>query len=671
MPSDSNTRKGPFRGPFKLPGTPRSADEAQAGAATPPPPGPQPETTSSGAESVSEQPEESGERGGAPTPPLSPLLPTAEAAPAAAAPVVLDDGDEGDDVYTPAPRSSPVVEALREAGLYQHALGSGRHRIACPWAVEHAEGPSTQAFYAEPEAANPIGVFRCVHAHAERRDAASLIAHLRLTPAAARGRPRIRVFPGEVDRTSDRTEQVLAADDAYFHAGGPIVRVVERDGVLASELVNDQTLAAILSSKIEWEKPGRANELVRCDPPHNVVQLLMRRQDRPHLPKLEGLARQPFYGPDRVLITSPGYHRETGIYAAFDKEDYEFEVPPGHDPAEHALQYLKWLLGEFPFASDADMSAALAAMLTAAVRPTLPQAPAFSITATRSGSGKSYLANVIALLAGPGDPHNVSYPTNADEATKVVLAMLLERPAVIHFDDMQTDWKSFGALNKALTSPTTTERVLGSSRTATARTNVLFLGTGNNIEPVQDMRRRVVSIRLEPAGETPALRSFRAEGPVEHIRKQRGRVVAAALAIIGGHQAAGRPMKKVPTIGTFEEWSAMCRQPLLWLGEPDPATSLIEQVTNDSDQEALAELLKVWRWNFQFNAVTVRKVVAKAEEHSELMDALAELPIMDGRFINRRRLGWYLRKNAGRRAGGLRIEPGERGERNTWRVVAD
>lgn len=90
--------------------------------------------------------------------------------------------------------------------------------------------------------------------------------------------------------------------------------------------------------------------------------------------------------------------------------------------------------------------------------------------------------------------------------------------AVILFDDMQTDWKSFGALNKALTSATTTERLLGSSRTATARTNVLFLGTGNNIEPEHDMRRRVVSIRLEPLSATPTLTEFAEEGPVEHTQ---------------------------------------------------------------------------------------------------------------------------------------------------------
>jgi hypothetical protein len=563
-----------------------------------------------------------------------------------------------------------VVEALKEAGLYQHTLGEGRHRVTCPWAAEHEEGPSSQAVYAEPDTATPIGLFRCVYAHAEGRDATSLIEHLRLTPAVARAKPRIRVLPGELHLAAAAAERVLATDGTFFHSGGPIVRVVQRPGAgMSCELVNDQTLSAVLSSKIDWEKPHQAKDWVRCDPPQSVVQLLMRGQDRRHLPALAGLARQPFYGPGRRLITSSGYNAETEIYAAFNSQDYKVDVPPGHDPVEHSLEYLSWLIDEFQFASDADRSAALAAMLTAAIRPSLPQAPAFNITATRSGSGKSYLAKVIALLAGPDEPYNVSYPTKADEATKVVLAMLLEKPAVILFDDMQTGWKSFGALNKALTSPTATERLLGSSRTATARTNVLFLGTGNNTEPEQDMRRRVLSVRLAPRSESPALLRYRSEGPLDHIRKHRAAVVGAALTIIGAYQAADYPAIDVPPIGTYEEWCALCRQPLLWLGQPDPATSLIEQLNHDPDQELLGEFLDLWYGRFGSSPMTVRKLLAKANDIHVLMDVLAELPVMDGKYVNPGKLGWYLNKNRGRRANGLRIERADSSERNAWKVV--
>lgn len=489
------------------------------------------------------------------------------------------------------------------------------------------------------------------------------------TLASHGAQPRIRVSPGEIHRIAAAAERVLAADGAYFHAGGPIVRVIDRPGGgVVSEAVNDQTLVTELSSKIYWEKKGQRGEWVRSDPPQSVVQNLMRGQDRPHLKALEGLARQPFLGPDRRFITSPGYHEETGIYAAFNGGDYDLKELT-RDKAEHALDCLQWLIEEVPFASEADRSAALAAMLTAAIRPSIPQTPAFSLTASRSGSGKSYLANIIAAFAGPGDPYITSYPTKADEATKVVVAMLLEKPAVILFDDMQTDWKSFGAINKALTSPTVTERMLGSTRTATARTNVLILGTGNNIEPERDMRRRVLSIRLEPRSETPAFRRYRKDDPVEHLRKHRKGAVGDALTIIGAFLAAGAPHADVKPIGTYDGWSTFCRQPLLWLGLHDPAQSLIDQVTHDPDQQLLEEFLTAWSEIFASRPVTVRKVVATAMDHPNFMDILTELPVVDGRHVNPGKLGWFLNKNRGRRAGGFRIEPGDSKERRTWRVV--
>ncbi len=235
---------------------------------------------------------------------------------------------------------------------------------------------------------------------------------------------------------------------------------------------------------------------------------------------------------------------------------------------------------------------------------------------------------------------------------------------------MQGDWKPFGALNKVLTSQTVTERVLGVSGTATVRTNVLFLGTGNNIEPVQDMRRRVVSIRLTPSDETPALRKFEHD-PVGTIKQHRARVVSCALTIIDAFRAAGQPQTPAPSIGSYGEWSIWCRQPLLWLGEPDPAQSLIDQVSNDSDQAVLGQFLRRWLWAFQSRSVTVRQLIAKADQEPQLEEALADLPVFEGRHVNPNKLGWFFKKNLGRRADGLRIEAGDSSERTSWRVVKD
>ena len=74
--------------------------------------------------------------------------------------------------------------------------------------------------------------------------------------------------------------------------------------------------------------------------------------------------------------------------------------------------------------------------------------------------------------------------------------MLLEKPPVILFDDMPTDWKPFGSINKALTVPP--------HHPPTS----LFLSTGNNVVPIRNMRRRVVTIRLAPKSDAASLRKL-------------------------------------------------------------------------------------------------------------------------------------------------------------------
>lgn len=613
---------------------------------------------------------ETGETGtGTPPEPVSPVLPQSDGG----APLDIQvEADIADDVYTPAPATNPVVDALKANGLYIEDAGENFHRVKCPWASEHPPESSFEAAYLEPCFGNPIGLFRCTHNHSEKRGAESLIDHLGITPDVARAKAVILMQTGETHRAAAASERVLAAEGSYFNARGPIVRIIKPSPHdISTELVNDQTLSAFLASKIDFYRKAKGDQWERCDPPANIIQSLRYNQDRHHLRPLTGLSRQPFYGADGILVSKAGYDEATGTYAGFDEADYDLGSPT-RENAERELSYLKWLIREFPFASDADRAAAIAAILTAAVRASLPLAPAININAPRSGGGKSFLAALIALAATAGEPYNTSYPTTPEEAAKVLLAMLLEKPAVVLFDDMQvqTGWKSLGPMNKALTSTSITERVLSRSRTATARTNVLFMGTGNNVEPGQDMRRRVVSIRLAPRNETPTLQSY-TFNPVAHVRANRSHIVQAALTIIEAHRLAGRPVSDVPSIGSYEEWSLTCRQPLLWLGEPDPATSMIQQVQDDTDQDALGEFLQHWSRLFGNDPMMVREVVPYAARDDRFADALDEIGVMDGAAVNKKKLGWYLKLNRSRWANGLRIESGPNSQRNTWRVVTD
>ncbi|NYT40776.1 hypothetical protein HZY97_08415 [Sphingomonas sp. R-74633] len=577
---------------------------------------------------------------------------------------------ERDDVYNPAPHQNPVVAALQEEGLYLPGLGAGKHSLICPWAQEHGSDDPGPAIYTEPTTMRPIGKFFCPYPHTERVQIDRLLERLGIEAAHARCKPSIRLVSGEMLRVLDAAERSLLRLDTFYQSGGVIVTVnATAKGDAAVSLVNDNVLTKALARVADWEKfDGRSKEWKPSDPPTQIVRQLLNAQTYDHLPVLDGVARQPYFRKaDDTLVAEPGYDAQSKVYAVFDREAFVVS-DVSEAAARDALGALKDLISEFHFASECDRSAALCAMLTAAVRSSLPLAPAFNISASTPGSGKSYLGALITPFAGPGEPLNMSYPTTAKEASKSMLAALLGKPAVISFDDMQTDWLPFGMINRMLTSETVTDRVLGVSRTVTAATNVFVMGTGNNVSPVRDMSRRVVTIQLRPPTGSPATLSY-AGRPVDAVRANRGRFVSLALTIVQAWQAAGRPRTDVPDIASFGAWSDKVRQPLLWLGEPDPATSLIQQVRSDPDAESLARFMEAWRLAFGSKPMTLRKVVDRAErDNGALLDAMMELPFVERGAINRNKLGWYLKRNANRIVDGLHFQREDNSERTAWSV---
>jgi len=290
------------------------------------------------------------------------------------------------------------------------------------------------------------------------------------------------------------------------------------------------------------------------------------------------VVRQPYFREsDGELITLPGYDKTTQCFGVFDTRQFVMSDPTP-ETARSALALLEELLTEFRFVGDTDKAAALAAIFTAVVRPTLPHAPGFHVRAPVFGSGNTYLCELIGAFAGSGGNAKVSYPTTSEEATKVILSLLLASPAVIEFDDMDTDWIPHGTINRMLTAEHITDRILGVSKTATVSTRTLFLGSGNNVGTIRDLLRRVLTIHIDPRCATPATLSYKGL-PVDKVRQRRGVYVAAVLTIIQAWRRAGSPRADVDNIVTFGgAWSDYCRHPLMWLGHLDPATALLEQV---------------------------------------------------------------------------------------------
>lgn len=85
---------------------------------------------------------------------------------------------------------------------------------------------------------------------------------------------------------------------------------------------------------------------------------------------------------------------------------------------------------------------------------------------------------------------------------------------------------------------------------------------------------------------------------------------------------------------------------------------VFEAMAEDPDRETLARLLTAWQAAFGKTPAMVRDAVTRAhgmyDEHAELREVLHDIAAERGE-INRRRLGWWIKRHAGRIVDGLRF----------------
>jgi hypothetical protein len=381
---------------------------------------------------------------------------------------------------------------------------------------------------------------------------------------------------------------------------------------------------------------------------------------------------------DGSLLDQPGYDPSTALL--FDPANTKFPPIPDHptrEQAEVALNVYKDLLSEFPFVDAIDLAVALSAILTAIVRRSLPTAPAHVITAPDFGYGKTLLADITAFISTGNICPVSSQGDSPEELGKHLAAALIDGADLICIDNASQPLGG-DLLCQMLTQRSVRLRPLGASTTMEVSTAITVLATGTNLMIQDDLVRRALRCRLAGNLERPELRQFK-KRPLEKIAANRGALVAAGLTILRGYIATGG-LARHPTLGSFEAWCSMVRDPLCWLGLPDVTDSITKTRASDAKLSALGALLEQWKSNVGSAGITAKAPVAKASEkepdgregadrfiYPELRDALLMVAGEKG-TISTKALGYWLRSNAERIVDGLRIVPDGEGQRvQKWR----
>ena len=324
--------------------------------------------------------------------------------------------------------------------------------------------------------------------------------------------------------------------------------------------------------------------------------------------------------------------------------------------ASAALACLLVPICEFPFETEQDRAVMVAAMLTAVAAAGLQgcNIPGFCFDATTPGSGKSMLADIAAII-GTGEEASRTPQTGQEEFRKQLLTLLLEGTRFVLIDNI-TSALGGAALDAVLTSPRFRDRVLGVSQNADLPVDLVVMATGNNLQVKGDLARRVLRCRLTPDMERPEERSdFKIPRLIPWVKENRTSLIAACLTILRGYFVAGHPSVRTARMGSFEDWAQRVRDPLVWLGMPDPVlTQRRVRAESDSGLEAWTEALQALGAAFDSGVSFTTSGLMRSEDAAQvtardLVGACLTKPLTPST------MGHLFKKHRGRRVQGLRL----------------
>lgn len=293
----------------------------------------------------------------------------------------------------------------------------------------------------------------------------------------------------------------------------------------------------------------------------DVASVMLRSDEfRAHIPEIKRIlpVRLPVLDNEEdrrgLRVLGYGYDAATQVFTCNTGIHYALDWP-----LEKAVTYLRETLNDFPFA-DAGRSLAvqLSAMLTVfcqLIFQPLDRWPMIYFNANTPGSGKSRLAELCVYMVY-GTAEAVTYAEN-DEFVKALDTWSQRGVAYTFFDDVSGLVKN-NALNRWLTFPTWTGRVMHTQKTFSVLNQTLTLLTGNQATLSDDLGRRSLMVDLWSA-ETPEARAARIKTVIDAewlaATSNRQDILSALYALLRhwAEECEQAVYKKL--IPSFEGWS--------------------------------------------------------------------------------------------------------------------
>jgi len=451
-----------------------------------------------------------------------------------------------------------------------------------------------------------------------------------------------------LDHLVDASEKFLGGDSSVFQRAGELVHIEhDREGKVVVKPLKSSLMRYLLSRIALWV---REDETVH--PPASIARCLVDKTLWPSVRKLRALTTFPPMSGDGGVNCTQGYHPATQVYFTGGVGCSLPQRPTLRD-AREAVATLLDIVVDFPFASPAHASAWLAGLLSPLARFAHDgNTPLVIVQANGPRVGKTNLVKIIAHILTGDEVPVVTHTRSEDEERKRILSYLRVGRSMVLVDNVVGQYGG-ASVNAMATSRMWEDRILGHTKVIQVQNDTTWFITGNNIVLAPDTAERCLNVRLLSLEERPHLRSgFKYPDLFAVVRERRSILLNAALTILKAYIVSGRPDVDLPRWGSFEPWSDLVRNALVWAGQPDPAETRAE-LESDADVgrheasslvEGWLELEKESGIKGGISAKQAYDLLSEGAKAPTLRGILGEITGVEGKLPNAHTIGRHLRE---------------------------
>jgi hypothetical protein len=302
------------------------------------------------------------------------------------------------------------------------------------------------------------------------------------------------------------------------------------------------------------------------------------------LPTVTSIVTSPLVLADGALLAEEGLDRERRIVFRIEP-DLMSVLPRKEDCTEaRVADRMDFLVNNWlcDVAADFESKCVLIALaLSILQRTLLPERPAFFVTAGQRGGGKTTAVVMLILAVTGKKPTAAAWSASEEERRKALFAYLAKGIAALVWDNIPRGTMiSCPSIEKALTTETCSDRVLGVTETKIVPATTIQVFTGNNSGPRGDMASRSLVASLSVDRPDPENRPFKHPDPVAWTLAHRGEILNALYVILMGNPQLNSAMAATRKT-RFKAWWHHVGSAV-----ENAATSMVKMEAKEAEREA-------------------------------------------------------------------------------------